>query len=169
MPQAFKPLSVCFDGPFWIYKSTYEYRPADRSFRHTPRVSLITLPRLWTGKWEIRGKLLQMHSWYVMNLSQFISSLTVTFVSFNERSRQYNKKPAVDCVLCIVWMSMNVVSSVHFQMSSFIQSANINIERKQIFDRYLSPKSYHHYSFSLWSLDYCKSNHNNKIDWINRQ
>ena len=151
----------------------YEYRPADRSFRHTPRVSLITLPSKAQEAldWEMRDPWqIVTNALLVRDEPQpvyFLINRDICFIQWKVTSVQ--QKPAVDCVLCIVWMSMNVVSSVHFQMSSFIQSANINIERKQIFDRYLSPKSYHHYSFSLWSLDYCTANHNNKIDWINRQ
>ena len=61
----------------------------------------------------------------------FLINRDICFIQWKVTSLQ--QKPTVDCVLCIVWMSMNLVSSVHFQMSSFIQSANTNIKRKQIF------------------------------------
>ena len=143
MPQAFKPLSVCFDGPFWIYKSTFMTWiriPARWSLRHTPRVSLITLPSKAQEAldWEMRDPWqIVTNALLVRDEPQpvyFLINRDICFIQWKVTSAQ--QKPTVDCVLCIVWMSMNVVSSVHFQMSSFIQSANTNIERKPIFDRY---------------------------------
>lgn len=156
MPQAFKPLSVCFDGPFWIYKSTFmtwiripnteSFRPkayeislialnTSAQYRHRPfymHLHLLKAQERWTRK---DPKQIVTNALPVRDEPQqlyFLINRDICFIQWKVTSLQ--QKPTVDCVLCIVWMSMNVVSSVHFQMSSFIQSANnTNIKRKQIF------------------------------------
>lgn len=133
--------------------------------------SFIEAQEVWTGKCKIQQ--IVTNAGPVRDEPEqvyFLINRDICFIQWKVTSLQ--QKPTVDCVLCIVWMSMNVVSSVHFQMSSFIQSANTNIKRKQIF--WISIAIKHkvraqYWYFSLWILDQGTANHNNKIDWINRQ
>ena len=112
-----------------------------------------------------------MHSRSVMNLSKFISSLTVTFVSFNERSHHCNKNQQLTvCCVLFEWAWTWFLRFIFKCHPSY--KAQTQTSRENKYFEFQSPKNKVNTikcSFSLLILNPSSANHNNKIDWINRQ
>ena len=106
-PRAASP-SACFDEPFGIYNETFmTWIRMEREFKQLTKNMwglrfLVTLYCIWTldygaGYWstvnvKYDGGQIVTTAISVMNHNKFISSLAVTFISFNERS-QHNSTP----------------------------------------------------------------------------